>query len=93
MTDKVQQQPHTFLRVLEWEAHMAGSVAAVTTVVDRHKVCRVGYGSARAPGGGRMRRQEDSPLSRPTVVIGVIRILLPQHLALGRNEPPPLAPE
>ena len=72
---------------------MAESVAAVTTVVDRHKVCRVGYGSARAPGGGRMRRQEDSPLSRPTVVIGVIRILLPQHLALGRNEPPPLAPE
>ena len=35
---------------------MAESVAAVTTVVDRHKVCRVGYGSARAPGGGRMRR-------------------------------------
>ena len=35
---------------------MAESVAAITTVVDRHKVCRVGYGSARAPGGGRMRR-------------------------------------
>ena len=44
VTDKVQQQPHTFLCVLEWEAHMAESVAAVTTVMDRHKVCRVGYG-------------------------------------------------
>ena len=39
------------------------------------------------------RAQEGSPLSRLTVVVGVILILLPQHRALGRNEPPPLAPE